>query len=845
VIRPLIVISIVVAMLSGARSTALHAAAADLCAPALERYVLAPDSRTVAPVAIERVDGSGVVQPDGLLVPGGQPAVVERASGSDPAVVVDFGRVVSGRLTVATVASNGPELRLAVSESLVWLSRDSDVTFGDQHTHAWRAPVSSGELVTGQVTLRYAVLFLGTDGRVEIDHLRLDHTPILGTPDTYAGCFESSDDELNRIWYSGAYTLELNTVDTGARVRILDGAKRDRDVWVGDLALAARVEYVTHNRPDGVRDSLAELADRQRADGTIPPSSYDDYGLVMYDYYAWWVVAFAEYGLYTGDTTFSEAYYPHMLRQLDWFTGHVGPNGLVVKDTGIEWAFTLGRNGEVTYINAVYYRALVRAAALADWLGHGDDAARWRARADALRAAINARLFDPTRGVYVDSDLDRNHVPQDANALAVLFDIAPVEWRPGILTYLRDYMWTPYGSTTVDAPYGHNLIHDKRIWPFAGYFELDARFAGGDASGAFDLLRREWGHMLRFDPASTMWEWMTAEGAIENGFASLAHGWSAGPTVALTERVLGLRLTEPGFRRFDALPVTGDLDWAQGRVPTPHGPIDAFWRRTDDAFVETLDVPAGTTARAGVPNLGDGTSVHVDGELVWDRGQSFARGATTADGYIVFDLGPGRHFIDATTDSVAFPETGQALRGVFKDFWERSGGLPVFGYPLAEQRPEGAFDAQYFERQRFEYHPEYAGTSYEVLLGRLGAVEAARRGLLDDTAFQPRPPPATPNDNCVYFPETGHYACHGFLAYWRAHGLELGDEGISNRESLALFGYPISEELVDPDTGLVTQYFERARFEFHPANPEPWRVLLGRVGAAQLEDAAAGIVTQR
>jgi hypothetical protein len=32
---------------------------------------------------------------------------------------------------------------------------------------------------------------------------------------------------------------------------------------------------------------------------------------------------------------------------------------------------------------------------------------------------------------------------------------------------------------------------------------------------------------------------------------------------------------------------------------------------------------------------------------------------------------------------------------------------------------------QYFERNRFEWHPEYAGTPSEVLLGLLG-VDAAR-----------------------------------------------------------------------------------------------------------------------
>jgi len=189
----------------------------------------------------------------------------------------------------------------------------------------------------------------------------------------------------------------------------------------------------------------------------------------------------------------------------------------------------------------------------------------------------------------------------------------------------------------------------------------------------------------------------------------------------------------------------------------------------------------------------------------------------------------------STPERRYFPETGHSLSYGFKAFWERSGGLPVFGYPLTEEFTEinpdlgKPFTVQYFERQRFEYHPELAGTPYEVQLGRLGAEDAQRRGLLGTPPFQPVPAEAAGED-CLYFPETGHTACGAFLAYWQSHGLEFGDPGISFRESLALFGYPLSEPFTDPVTGLTIQYFERARFEYHPDNPEPYRVLLGLLG---------------
>jgi len=60
-------------------------------------------------------------------------------------------------------------------------------------------------------------------------------------------------------------------------------------------------------------------------------------------------------------------------------------------------------------------------------------------------------------------------------------------------------------------------------------------------------------------------------------------------------------------------------------------------------------------------------------------------------------------------------------------FWSQRGDVRQFGLPLSQPFMEAdkedgkSYLVQYFERQRFEYHPEYKGTRFEVLLGRLGA----------------------------------------------------------------------------------------------------------------------------
>jgi hypothetical protein len=182
----------------------------------------------------------------------------------------------------------------------------------------------------------------------------------------------------------------------------------------------------------------------------------------------------------------------------------------------------------------------------------------------------------------------------------------------------------------------------------------------------------------------------------------------------------------------------------------------------------------------------------------------------------------------AQNNQHCFPETGYCIEGRIRDYWEQNGGLLVFGYPIGpqqEERIEGRpVQAQWFERNRLELHPEN-DPPYDVLLGRLGAEALAHSGLT--------PAPQPPQDGCIYFEQTGFNVCGEIFTAWQANGLDLGDPGTSHAESLALFGLPVSGEmameLADGNTYTV-QWFERGRFERHPENDPPYHVLLGLLG---------------
>ncbi len=169
-----------------------------------------------------------------------------------------------------------------------------------------------------------------------------------------------------------------------------------------------------------------------------------------------------------------------------------------------------------------------------------------------------------------------------------------------------------------------------------------------------------------------------------------------------------------------------------------------------------------------------------------------------------------------------FPETGQVVTGTFLRYWQQYGGLAQFGLPRTRAFQERSpydntlYTVQYFERARFELHPENGDPQYQVLLGLLGR------------DFHSIDPPAAQRAGATYFPATGHNLGGSFRDYWLRHG------------GLFVSGLPITEEFteVSPDDGkpYTVQYFERARYEYHPEQVEPYTVLLGLVGNRVLRE---------
>jgi hypothetical protein len=161
-----------------------------------------------------------------------------------------------------------------------------------------------------------------------------------------------------------------------------------------------------------------------------------------------------------------------------------------------------------------------------------------------------------------------------------------------------------------------------------------------------------------------------------------------------------------------------------------------------------------------------------------------------------------------------FPQTGHTVGWPFLQFYRDHSGLDAFGYPRTEAFKQDGLTVQYFQRARFEYHPELAAGE-QVQLTLLGdALTKDQQPFAKAAAF-------ASNAQHAYFPQTGHSVNYGFLQYFQSRG------------GVTVFGYPISEELqIDTAKGPATiQYFQRARFEYHPELAgTPYAVELGLLG---------------
>lgn len=529
---------------------------------------------------------------------------------------------------------------------------------------------------------RFVMLTLQTPGSISLRDLGVDFQAYRATAEDYKGWFESSDDELNRLWYAGAYTLQTNLKLPGLRGlpdgRIYDGAKRDGSIWTGDLIIQGPTAVATLGDvgEQYVKWSLEELLREQRADGHLPGSPDFNKGRantnpasgpnapyavgegtpIYYsvNYSGYGARSIIDYYRYSGDEEFAKqtlaqvekaVAYNHAF--LDEEKNLIAPRNPAdpsdpTYTRGDRDYFQSYMPGYVTKFSIDYYILLREMAWYERQIGSAEKAAEYDATADRIKQAVRSTLWNDRLGVFGQSDLKPDLIAGDVNGLALQYGFVPKGQEHRVLEALK-VNWNEHGAIMGEGlvdPTGHT------IEPFGIGMETGGRLAVNDTAGAFDLMSRTWGTMI--DPANplytgTFWEFKNTEGGVNRPTASLAHGWAAAPTVQLTEQVLGISPTGPGYSTWKLHPHPGDLTFSRGAVPTETGTIDVSW--TSDKLAGTFAMqatsPAETRGTVSVPATSTST-VTVNGQRVWVDGTGLARGATFADGFVTFQADGGK-----------------------------------------------------------------------------------------------------------------------------------------------------------------------------------------------------------
>ncbi|KAJ7626201.1 Six-hairpin glycosidase [Roridomyces roridus] len=646
-----------------------------------DAFNFAPKSKTVYPASIRQSTGS-ITTPKNLVNGAGKATL----SGVNSSITLDFGVEVGGLVSLnfdTVTPTSSIALSFSESPSFIRLTASDDSTFPDATTTYdgvlnVPAPLTTGFWTQPAFALRGGYRFLTivstSKNAVTISNVScaISFMPHVDDLRAYAGYFYATDpgfhdpDFLTKIWMAGAYTVQTNTVSvnqgrqipvvaTGwannatlgiAGPIIVDGAKRDRAVWPGDMGIAVPTQFVSTNDLTPTRNALGTMFSHiNPTTGALPESGPPLSQLGSDTYHCWTLVGTYNYFLYTGDLAWIEDIWANYTKAVAFVEAKVSPTNGLMNVTGLrDWA-RQGGGGFNAEGNAILYRVLTTASFLAAAQNLTDLAEAWTANATALKSAFNTAFWVPDLGMYRDNT-STTLTPQDANSFAVLFNLTESAEQAMSVSEGLEKNWNEFGPVAPELP--------DTISPFISGFELQAHFVAGNSTRAMDLLHREWGYLMytNLSVESTLLEGITANGSLgyranvgynhDPAYTSHAHGWSSGPTSTLTVYVLGLSVTQPQGAEWLLSPHISGLPSAQGGFETPLGSFSASWSvvinktKSKTTFTANVDVPEGTTGIFEVPvelRGSTGLSVTVDGKAVGlsapDEGVSIEGGVHT------------------------------------------------------------------------------------------------------------------------------------------------------------------------------------------------------------------------
>lgn len=482
----------------------------------------------------------GLNEPDCTVFENGE-------TGENAAVLLDFGREINGCVRILTFSSHSDKpasVNITCGESVSEaLSAPGEKNSTNDHAvrSADRLLPSYSDMTFNETGFRFVCLRLNGKG-TRLSVRSVAAVSVYGDI-PYIGSFSCSDETLNKIYDTAAYTCGLCLQNY-----IWDGIKRDRLVWVGDM----HPEMLTVRSVFG-SIPLMEKTLEYIKEATPLPGWMNN----MPTYSFWWLIIVRDWYFYTGSTEFLNKNAEYIISLSERISSLVSQGGSdSIGYYFLDWQ-TNGTEAAKYGSRALLAMALDAAGELCGYLGNGSAAALCKEKADILKKSEWKHCgAKQTAAMAAMADCT------DKNAAAELILKNGAE---GFSTFMSYYLLKTAAEKDISAALGIlKEYYGAMLKLGATTFWEDFDIAWAENASAIDEIPEDGKTDIHGDNGAFCYK----------GFRhSLCHGWSSAPTAFLAEEVLGIRISEPGCKKIRIAPRLGNLEWAKGKYPTPYGTV--------------------------------------------------------------------------------------------------------------------------------------------------------------------------------------------------------------------------------------------------------------------------------
>lgn len=410
-----------------------------------------------------------------------------------------------------------------------------------------------------------------------------------------------------------ARTLADFAVGTNKLPCTIDGAKRDRAVFGGDLHTMGRSIYHSTMDLEAAAGSIKLLSSHQTSqgylgnlcpiqapvhDGTDEAPTYAFYSL---SYALLLVVAIKDYWMHSGNNALVTDTWDRLEKLMGFTEGFTNDQGLVAAPPPLSMTWfpmggpVFGASGQ---INLAFYDALKAMAAMSIVYSTRD---QYSKRAEVLKQNIVQHLWASKTGILKMSDHSPDDgLSQDTNAYSISLGVSPFHTEDEhILSCQHGRL--PLAFSNLDR-----WDKLKVVSPYATGFAVEACFERNLGHSAIDLVERVWGPMADASHPNYSgghWETLTEEGKPFHKDTSLMHGWSTWPVHLLPRYLAGVQPVQAGWKRWAVKPVLAGLDSVDVALQTVAGHVKVSMRIQEKTGLGSISitVPVDTEAEVFAP----------------------------------------------------------------------------------------------------------------------------------------------------------------------------------------------------------------------------------------------------